>query len=311
MRRIPQQNSPCDHGSAGKRRKSSRIRIDIQAFAAQTRREGSINLRGLSVKTLVLCFDRARRYPGPDATNAARLFHLLDTGGEQFDWYHPGSADGRSPRSVERAAVAGEGRRRRPHGDRRGIRLPRRSVGARRPHLHLRRGPRRVLRADSDPATGHRRCTARSQGLRPRGLLHAAHQPHTARLGSGDASRLSTGRATPNQRSRMVSGPVGRLEDSRLHAPDDARSHAQRRPRPPRCRHRRPARRAPGRIGVRSHRGGLVPRGALRCRRRAGRVPAPRRHHVRLDAGRRGPGRSRGVVGVQADRACAESSSMR
>jgi uncharacterized protein (DUF2235 family) len=43
------------------------------------------------VKKLVLCFDRARRYPGPDATNAARLFHLLDTGAGQFDWYHPGS----------------------------------------------------------------------------------------------------------------------------------------------------------------------------------------------------------------------------
>ena len=43
------------------------------------------------MKKLVLCFDRARRYPRPDATNAARLFHLLDTGEEQFDWYHPGS----------------------------------------------------------------------------------------------------------------------------------------------------------------------------------------------------------------------------
>ncbi len=43
------------------------------------------------MKKLVLCFDRARRYPGPDATNAARLFHLLDTGEDQVSWYHAGN----------------------------------------------------------------------------------------------------------------------------------------------------------------------------------------------------------------------------
>lgn len=43
------------------------------------------------MKKLVLCFDRARRYPGPQsATNAHRLFHLLDDGPDQISWYHPG-----------------------------------------------------------------------------------------------------------------------------------------------------------------------------------------------------------------------------
>ena len=42
------------------------------------------------MKQLVLCFDRARRYRGPEATNTARLFHMLDMADGQFDWYHPG-----------------------------------------------------------------------------------------------------------------------------------------------------------------------------------------------------------------------------
>ena len=42
------------------------------------------------MKKLVLCFDRTRRYPRPETTNAARLFHMLDTADGQFDWYHPG-----------------------------------------------------------------------------------------------------------------------------------------------------------------------------------------------------------------------------
>ncbi|MCV7281810.1 DUF2235 domain-containing protein [Mycolicibacterium flavescens] len=43
------------------------------------------------MKKLVLCFDRARRHPTPgDATNAHRLFHLLDDRKDQLTWYHPG-----------------------------------------------------------------------------------------------------------------------------------------------------------------------------------------------------------------------------
>ncbi|MEO3760982.1 DUF2235 domain-containing protein [Mycobacterium sp. B14F4] len=43
------------------------------------------------MKKLVLCFDRARRNPEPhSATNAHRLFDLLDDSDEQVAWYHPG-----------------------------------------------------------------------------------------------------------------------------------------------------------------------------------------------------------------------------
>jgi uncharacterized protein (DUF2235 family) len=44
------------------------------------------------VKNLVLCFDRAGHDPGlRDATNAERLFCLLDNGGEQIIWYDSGA----------------------------------------------------------------------------------------------------------------------------------------------------------------------------------------------------------------------------
>jgi uncharacterized protein (DUF2235 family) len=43
------------------------------------------------MKKLVLCFDRARRYPDPaNATNAYRLIHLLRDSDDQITWYHPG-----------------------------------------------------------------------------------------------------------------------------------------------------------------------------------------------------------------------------
>jgi len=43
------------------------------------------------VKNLVLCFDRAGHYPGlRDATNAERLFRLLDKSDEQITWYDAG-----------------------------------------------------------------------------------------------------------------------------------------------------------------------------------------------------------------------------
>ncbi|HEX2212460.1 MAG TPA: DUF2235 domain-containing protein [Mycobacterium sp.] len=45
------------------------------------------------MKRLVLCFDRARRYPDPEsATNTHRLFHLLSDGPGQISWYHPGAS---------------------------------------------------------------------------------------------------------------------------------------------------------------------------------------------------------------------------
>lgn len=41
------------------------------------------------MKKLVMCFDRTRRDCEPDtATNASRLFHLLDDGADQLAWYH-------------------------------------------------------------------------------------------------------------------------------------------------------------------------------------------------------------------------------
>lgn len=44
------------------------------------------------MKKLVLCFDRTRGYPEPEtATNADRLFRLLDDDPDQLTWYHPGS----------------------------------------------------------------------------------------------------------------------------------------------------------------------------------------------------------------------------
>jgi uncharacterized protein (DUF2235 family) len=43
------------------------------------------------LKNLVLCFDRAGHHPGMrDATNAERLFRLLDQGAGQITWYDPG-----------------------------------------------------------------------------------------------------------------------------------------------------------------------------------------------------------------------------
>ncbi|WP_082680771.1 T6SS phospholipase effector Tle1-like catalytic domain-containing protein [Mycolicibacterium novocastrense] len=44
------------------------------------------------MKKLVLCFDRTRGYPEPQtATNAHRLFRLLDDVPDQLTWYHPGA----------------------------------------------------------------------------------------------------------------------------------------------------------------------------------------------------------------------------
>jgi uncharacterized protein (DUF2235 family) len=44
------------------------------------------------LKNLVLCFDRAGHHPGlRDATNAERLFRLLDEDAEQIAWYDPGT----------------------------------------------------------------------------------------------------------------------------------------------------------------------------------------------------------------------------
>lgn len=60
------------------------------------------------MKKLVLCFDRARRYPEPsDATNAHRLFHLLDDRDDQLTWYHPGVG---MPRLRWREAAADDAR---------------------------------------------------------------------------------------------------------------------------------------------------------------------------------------------------------
>ncbi|SEH46596.1 Uncharacterized alpha/beta hydrolase domain [Mycolicibacterium rutilum] len=60
------------------------------------------------MKKLVLCFDRARRYPEPsDATNAHRLFHLLDDRADQVTWYHPGVG---VPRLCWREAAADDAR---------------------------------------------------------------------------------------------------------------------------------------------------------------------------------------------------------
>jgi uncharacterized protein (DUF2235 family) len=43
------------------------------------------------MKNLVLCFDRAGHYPGArDATNAERLFRMLDNDDEQVTWYDAG-----------------------------------------------------------------------------------------------------------------------------------------------------------------------------------------------------------------------------
>ena len=62
------------------------------------------------MKNIVLCFDRAGHHPGlRDATNAERLFRMLDESDEQVTWYDPGM------RAADRGGCAGRcGGARRP-----------------------------------------------------------------------------------------------------------------------------------------------------------------------------------------------------
>ncbi|KUI44973.1 hypothetical protein AU197_11960 [Mycobacterium sp. IS-1590] len=64
------------------------------------------------MKKLVLCFDRIRGYPEPEtATNAHRLFRLLDGVPDQLTWYHPGATayPGKTLRPFKAAAEEARG----------------------------------------------------------------------------------------------------------------------------------------------------------------------------------------------------------
>jgi hypothetical protein len=58
-----------------------------------------------------MCFDRTRRNREPEsATNASRLFHLLDNGAEQLAWYHSGDGPGGTKMLRRCKASAGDAR---------------------------------------------------------------------------------------------------------------------------------------------------------------------------------------------------------
>ena len=183
-------------------------------------------------------------------------------------------------RSPRRPAVEEGGPGRRARGDRRGVRVPGRLVGAGRSDLHVRRGPRRVLRAGVDPAARHRRRATRPDGLCARRLRPAAHSSHAAGLAARDAVGRAAGRAARNRRSRTVFGVVGHGERARPATSADVGTADQCRIGPARRRDRRrlrPVQRAAGRVGVRTRRGSLVPRERIATSRaapaRAGRWP--------------------------------------
>ncbi len=166
------------------------------------------------MKNIVLCFDRARHHPGPrEASNAEALLRLLEESDEQITWYHPGTPAPASERGQPGQAAVARGRRQGREGhDRRGIRISRRLVGARRQDLHLRRRPRRLVRPRADPAPRHRRRAARPDGLCAGRLCRAAHTPQPPGLAASHAAGGTIGRAPRNRRSRTVFGALGHGE---------------------------------------------------------------------------------------------------